>query len=385
MEYPDWPLISTDSHIDLNVPEAELKARIPARIWEQLAPRASAGDLDENLALKAAGTSAAKGADAVGGVSKRRHRYLDEAEGDRVPPKASSAAERIPFLAIDGVGAEVLFSRTKGLSGVGKTAEAEILRCQLTNDLLYDAFKGHFDRFAPACPIPIAVDIDAAVTELQRIARLGLRPAQMPMHTDHKLYNRPDYDRFWQVANDLQVPLAFHVATGRDPRFFGNPGGAVCNYLYVCKNTIETLSILVCSGILDRFPNLRILFAETEAGWLRWAMECMDRMYVKHQHWQFPKLSMMPSEFVKRQMLVSFMEDPAAIENRHATGVEVLSFGTDFPHHEGTWPHSQDVIAETMEGCTLEEMKQMTHDNAAKLLGFKADTFLEGKQAPVSA
>ena len=96
-------------------------------------------------------------------------------------------------------------------------------------------------------------------------------------------------------------------------------------------------------------------------------------------------MSLMPSEFVRRQMLVSFMEDPAAIDGRHATGVEVLSFGTDFPHHEGTWPHSQDIIAETMEGCTLEEMKRMTHDNAAKMLGFKADTFLEAKREPALA
>jgi predicted TIM-barrel fold metal-dependent hydrolase len=361
MNYPEWPIISTDSHIALKVPQKEIEARIPQHLREQLS--APALELEEQIGDKKY---------EVDRQSGRRHR--PRASGGKVPSEASGPEDRLPFLAIDGVGAELLFGGI-GL-GTGKTLEAEVVRCQVNNDILHETFKDYYDRFAPGATLPIDMDIEAAIAELKRIAKLGLRPAVLNMHNDKRPYNRPDYEPFWAVANDLQVPFAFHVASGRDPRMFSNPGGAVPNYIYVTSNSTETVTLLACSGILDRFPNLRFIFSETEAGWLAWTMECMDRMYYKHQHWQTPNLAMVPSEYVKRHMLVSLLEDPVAIAARHFTGIDVLSMSTDFPHHEGTWPHTRDVVAETMADCTMEEMKKITHDNAAKFLNFKADTFI---------
>jgi predicted TIM-barrel fold metal-dependent hydrolase len=143
---------------------------------------------------------------------------------------------------------------------------------------------------------------------------------------------------------------------------------------------MEPLTLFVGAGILDRYPNVNIHFVECDIGWLAWIMQSMDRAYIKHQHWVWPKLSLMPSEFVKRQISCSFPEDPVGIRNRDITGVDSLMWGSDFPHHEGSWPHSRDTVAEVCGDCTVEEMKKITHDNAAKVFRFKADTFVEAKK-----
>ena len=367
MNYPEWPLISTDSHIALKMPESEIKARVPAKVLDEILPMG----LEAEDMLKTDGAS-------VPGGATRRHKPRTADQIEKVPSETMSAEERLPFMAVDGVGAEVLFGSIQ--LGRGKTLEADIIRHQVNNDWLHEVFQKQYDRFAPGASLPIDRDIPAAIEEMKRVAKLGIRPCVIPMHLDHKQYNRPDYDRFWEAAQDLDMPIAIHVATGRDPRFHGNPGGAIPNYVYVASNTTETMSLLVCAGIMERHPQLKILFSETEAGWLGWLMECMDRQYLKHQHWVSVKLPMMPSEYVKRQMLISLMEDPAALSLTPITGTDCLSWGNDFPHNEGTWPYSRDVVAETFKDLTLEETKKITHDNATKMLRFKAEKFIEPRK-----
>jgi predicted TIM-barrel fold metal-dependent hydrolase len=86
--------------------------------------------------------------------------------------------------------------------------------------------------------------------------------------------------------------------------------------------------------------------------------------------WARPKLSMLPSELIRRQAHATFMNDPVAINNRHITGLETLMWGNDYPHPEGTWPLSQEVIAEQFKDVPDDEMRAIVGGNAAKVFGF---------------
>ena len=59
-----------------------------------------------------------------------------------------------------------------------------------------------------------------------------------------------------------------------------------------------------------------------------------------------------------------------AVQNRHLTGVHTIMFGNDYPHHEGTFPHTQATIERIFQGVPEDEVRTMVSDSAAKLYGF---------------
>ena len=85
-----------------------------------------------------------------------------------------------------------------------------------------------------------------------------------------------------------------------------------------------------------------------------------------------PRIGVLPSDYFRRQGFATFQDDPIGIENRKWVGIENLMWGDDYPHHEGTWPRSQEVIDRTMSDLTEEERRKVLGLNAAKLYGFEA-------------
>jgi predicted TIM-barrel fold metal-dependent hydrolase len=79
---------------------------------------------------------------------------------------------------------------------------------------------------------------------------------------------------------------------------------------------------------------------------------------------------MKPSEFFRRQGAVTFSDDPVALRNLNVTGAETLMWGSDYPHDEGTFPHSREVIERIFAGVSETDKRKIVHDNAAKLYGF---------------
>lgn len=130
------------------------------------------------------------------------------------------------------------------------------------------------------------------------------------------------------------------------------------------------LLMLAAGGALDRFPGLSLVTVETGAAWLAWIMTQADLIYEDHEMFARPKLSVAPSELIRRQCHATFMHDPVAINNRATTGVESLMWGNDYPHPEGTWPESQARVAEQFDGVSDADLQAIVSGNAAGVFGF---------------
>jgi predicted TIM-barrel fold metal-dependent hydrolase len=234
---------------------------------------------------------------------------------------------------------------------------------------LIDTFSGT-PRFIPVAALPV-LDIAAAVDELRRVGKKGYRAAALPVHPDHcaEPYNQPSYEPLWSAAEELGVPLHFHAGSGRDQRPAHNPGGAVINYVITVGGADETVSYLTGSGVLARHPDLRVVMAESGSGWLAWVLHAMDDAYREHHLMVEPKLDLMPSEYFRRQGFVTFQNDPVGLHNIAFTGTQCLMWGSDYPHPEGTWPHSRRYLARQMEALPDETVHGLVWDNAARLYG----------------
>jgi predicted TIM-barrel fold metal-dependent hydrolase len=95
----------------------------------------------------------------------------------------------------------------------------------------------------------------------------------------------------------------------------------------------------------------------------------MDEAHAKHHFWVYPKLSMKPSEYFLRQGFAAFQDDPVGLAHIDLLENNIV-WGNDYPHHEGTWPYSQKVIAETMGHLTEEQRRKVIGLNAARIYKF---------------
>ena len=285
---------------------------------------------------------------------------------------------RLADLGADGVDAEIMFPN-KGLTmWATKDVEFSGAMCRAYNDWAWETFGPFNDALAPmACIAP--GDVPSAIAEIQRCAALGFRGLSLPCKPhfgppDHEEpnYNLREFDPLWDAICDVDLPVTFHISTGRDPRTARSRGGAVINYtVHSLGPTIEPIANLCASGVCETHPTLRFGTIEAGIGWVPWALQAMDEAYKKHHMWVRPKMELLPSEYFRRQGFASFQDDRVGIElAREFDLVDNFLWANDYPHHEGSWPHSAAAIERTMGSLTDDERARILGLNAARLFRF---------------
>ena len=288
--------------------------------------------------------------------------------------------DRIQEQEFDGVDAEVMFANGAALlTWASANNEFVQAQCQVWNDWAWEVSKDYAHRSHPGAHLMTA-DVDMAVAEVQRVAKMGYKILTMPckpVFGPHNVadpnYNLPMYDPLWAAIQDADMAMCFHVSTGRDPRSARGNGGAIINYVaHSLSPTMEPIINLCASGVFERFPGLRAATIEADAGWVPWALQKMDEAYLKHHFWVRPKLRELPSQYYRNNCYASFGEDDAAIalvERFNLT--DNFMWANDYPHHEGSWPHSEPAIYRTFGNELKEETRaKLLGLNAAKCFGF---------------
>ena len=302
-----------------------------------------------------------------------------EGEDDARQKAGADPRERLRDQARDGIDAEVVFPN-KGLAMWATPDGAFALaQCQVWNDWAWETFGPYVERMSPAAALATA-DLEGSIAEIKRVAALGFRVLTLPCKpvwgahdVEHPNYNLPVFDPLWAVIQDADLAVTFHVSTGRDPRASRGNGGAVINYVsHSLSPTIEPVANLCASGVLERFPRLRFATIEAGIGWIPWLLTAMDEAYLKHHFWVRPKLPKLPSEYFRQHGLASFQEDPPGLDLAERYNlVDNLMWANDYPHHEGTWPHSAQAIERTMGHLSESARVKVLGLNAARFFGFR--------------
>jgi predicted TIM-barrel fold metal-dependent hydrolase len=283
-------------------------------------------------------------------------------------------APRMVDMQRDGVDAEVIFP-TMGLviSRLGDR-DLEAASCRVYNDWCWQHFKSHLHIFVPAAILPVG-DVAEAVAELKRVLALGYTTSMIPaaLPPDRPAYNSEEWDPLWEVAAAARHPLIAHSGTGIDTVRERGKGAALLNYMYSGRASHDCVAYLVAGGALDRHPNLTIATMEAGASYLVQLAECFDEIYPAHLHYVRPKLSRKPSEIIATQVKAAFSHDRSAIQSRGVLGHQTLMFATDYPHLEGTFPRSQEVIEQQFRGLDVpeNEMLDILGRTAARTFGLK--------------
>ncbi|MBN9272111.1 MAG: aldehyde dehydrogenase family protein, partial [Mesorhizobium sp.] len=141
--------------------------------------------------------------------------------------------------------------------------------------------------------------------------------------------------------------------------------GPILSIIRGCQDVMGTF---IFGGVFDRFPNLKVVCVEADAGWVPHYMYRMDHAYKRHLYWmKAPPLKRMPSEYFNDNIYVTFQDDWVAFRMKDMCNVRRLMWANDFPHSDSTWPWSQAMLEEHTKNLSEQERNWICHDNVAEL------------------
>jgi predicted TIM-barrel fold metal-dependent hydrolase len=369
--------ISADCHLDLPWMPADLFTSMSKRELKDRMPYVT--DTDEGARWVAKNGASFGFQNGVGPAGQKfvpgKHHRVDVMaetglydDGKKGIRRVSDPHLRIKDLDRDNVDAEVIYG-ILGAAGRLNDTEAANHMMEIYNDWL-KGFCSHYpDRHIGLACLPYG-DVDAAVKEIYRVAKMGLRGLELSCSWDMEPMWHPMWDPLWAAVNDVDLPLHFHTFPTIPPNTIENHGGQVGRRVFFTvvsgfqMNLVNILAAVMSANVFERFPNVRIAFGESGCGWIPYALDRMD--FEWEDRFTDLGLKMKPSDYWRRQCKATFQYDRIGAKLIDDMGVESLMWGSDYPHGDGVWPHSDKYIAEQFKGLPEEYTHKITCENAAK-------------------
>ena len=238
------------------------------------------------------------------------------------------------------------------------------------------AYNGWISEFCSTNPnrlLGVAVmppsDPQAAAVELHRVAKFKGIGGCMVQAFPELRYSDPAYDSFWAAAQEVGLPVSFHIGALRGFKMEPRAGVGEAHMTISTMALVEIPALMIWCSVLQRYPGLKMVLVESGIGWLGYFVERLDNVYRRQRHWAKSIITAPPSEYFHRQVFATFEEDFIGVQIRHSIGVDNILWASDYPHNDTTWPESVKTIEEHFRGVPEEEKRKIVCDNTARVYG----------------
>jgi len=371
-------LISADNHV--NEPRNLFIDRFPKHLRDK-APRVIEGkDGGEGWSID--GVSPPKrtyGIEAMAGWDRKDYR-ISGLRYDQLRPGHYDGAEHLKDMDIDGVYASVTYPAFTGNFYVHPDKEIALAGFQAYNDWILEDFQSvDTKRLCGLAMAPTELGMEITVQEMERVAKKGARAMYIP-GTPTVPYNHPThYEPLWAAASSNNITLCMHRNHGgpsdrSDWDFLDQDkvsiGGIVTRYF----SCVRPFSYLIFTGIFDRYPNLRLVGAEIDCGWVPFWLQQLDHHWEIQSSWFPVKLQHPPSDFAGKNIFTTNVDDYCGYQ-MIGTGLwpklaEMTMFSSDYPHSATIWPDSRKVALKMIDGLKPEDARKALCGNAVRVFGF---------------
>jgi predicted TIM-barrel fold metal-dependent hydrolase len=228
-------------------------------------------------------------------------------------------------------------------------------------------------RLIPLCLVPLW-DAELAAAEVRRNAERGVRAvafSEIPAALGLPSIHSGAWEPFFAACADTSTVVCMHIGSSSNmPATSPDAPTAVAATLSF-NNAMASLSDFLFSGVLVRHPELRLAYSEGQIGWIPYVLERADDVWQEHRAWAGVRdlVPEPPSTYYYRQVFGCFFRDRHGIESLHRVGVDNITFETDYPHTDSTWPHTRKVAEELMEGVPDDAVHKIMRGNAERMLG----------------
>ena len=272
-------------------------------------------------------------------------------ERDVSPRVDDDPAERIKDMDYEGVDVNLMLpSGWFGTWTAGDDVAFEMGMYRAYHRWINDYCAAHPERLG-AVMLGCARDVAGTVAEMRRYGKarwawgvLVYAPYGMPL--DH-----PDLEPVWAEAEALDLAVTLHTFTVMPPYA---PGG-LDNWenMWLQRSAahpwcgMRNMASLIGSGVMDRYPKLRIGTLEAGHGWLPFWMARLDEHAITTKA-ALPELKCTPTEYVKSGRYFQSIEIPEGVKLTSAVmdlvGDDVLMYASDYPHGESHFPKSVEMV-----------------------------------------
>ncbi len=303
---------------------------------------------------------------------------------DKVNQGAFIGSERVKEQIIDGVDAEVLYPSQRTMRHFMLDDDPEFHKAGIqayNNWMAKEFMAADPSRLIGLAQMP-NLGVEEMIAEMRRAKQLGMRGVILSSWPSGAPALTVDDNAFWAEAEQLEMPVSIHlgVASKQSGKAQVSTGmmegqgllstGAKTIVGYACAGLDTMPNIIaetILSGLFDRFPRLKFISVEAGAGWVPFFLEQLDDRYFRNRRWAKVELQMLPSEYFRRNWLVTFVQDFYGIRNRHAVGIKNMMWSTDYPHHICDWPYTRKLANEMFSGVPEEERYAICAGNAVEL------------------
>jgi len=241
------------------------------------------------------------------------------------------------------------------------------------NDWMFDGWCA--DSGGRLIPLPIIQlwDAELAAAEVRRNAARGAHAVaftEIPpflglpsVHTDY-------WDPLFQACQDTETVVCMHIGSSSKMPSTSKDAPAAVGSTLTYMNAAMSLTDYLMSGVLERFPTLELAYSEGQIGWIPYILERADNVWEENRAWGgvADKVKRPPSEYFHERIYGCFFDDAHGLRSLEAIGVDNVTFETDYPHSDSTWPHSKKVAEEIMRDLDDETIYKIVRGNAIRML-----------------
>lgn len=361
-----YRLISADSHI--NEPPDLWTARMPAR-WGDRIPRIEHFEQGDAWILEGAPEPINFGRNCCAG--KAAHASSPWCRWEEAPEGARDPLARLKEQDLDGVDAEILYPTPRIYRSVVANKDAafhnDMIRAY--NDWLTDYCRPAPDRLVAAAAVPNR-GVDAAVAEVERLATDPTVGAYMIGCYPHgSLELSEEDDRVWAAIQATGKPVTIHVEMHDSPPP-GSHKATLREGVTRINNVMGHMEEFIYGGVMRKFPTLRLVLAEVDAGWMPYFREQADNRWRRNSPELRAQRGMFeaPSVYMQR-FYYTYITDRYAVRNLDLVGADQLMWSSDYPHGGSDYPHSWRTIESDFYGADPVAKHKVLAANAAKLFG----------------
>jgi predicted TIM-barrel fold metal-dependent hydrolase len=194
--------------------------------------------------------------------------------------------------------------------------------------------------------------------------------SEIPPHLGLPSIHSGAWDPFFAACQETDTVVCMHIgSSSRMPATSPDAPNAVAATLSF-NNAMASMTDFLFSGVLVRFPSLRLAYSEGQIGWIPYVLERADKVWEENRGWGgvADKVKKPPSESYYEHVYGCFFDDPHGLESLHSVGVDNVTFETDYPHSDSTWPHTKKIAEEIMKDLTQSQVDKICRTNAIEML-----------------
>lgn len=251
--------------------------------------------------------------------------------------------------------------------------ELALLCVQAYNDFMVEEWSRDSKGVnVPLCLVPLW-DVELAVAEIERNAARGVHAvafSEIPARLGLPSIHTGSWDPFFAACAATQTTVCMHIGSSSSMQIASPDSPTAVGVSLSFNNAMVSLSDFLFSGILPRHPELKLAYSEGQIGWLPYILERVDDVWEQHRAWASvgDKVPEPPSTYYYRHVFGCFFRDKHGVDSLDIVGEDNVTFETDYPHTDTTWPHTAEVARKHMGHLPADKLYKILRGNAIRML-----------------